>query len=239
MWRLTYPISYEHVNSVTLSFPLSPVLTFLTILLPLLAAANAFALPYLTRSSMHTPKSLLNPTHPAIPQVLQGILTTVLATLYATYIVPGDAQTCELSTLWQRLFRGKNDQAIRAVQDTFECCGFRSVKDMAWPFPPAAVPCTTRFDRDLACHGPWTSALQRNSGVQFGVVVVVGLLQVRQSFLTRLHCMSAKLCPDHKHHTHEAKFREVPSLLLARSVRAWVAQRQLRILVFSTIAYWT
>ncbi|KAK7748101.1 hypothetical protein SLS53_001353 [Cytospora paraplurivora] len=170
---------YEHIHSVTLSLPLSPVLTFLTILLPVFAAANAFALPYLTRKFSHPPRSLLNPTHPAITQILQGILTTVFATIYASHIVPGASRDCELSTLWQRLFRSKNAQSIRAIQDALECCGFRSVKDMAWPFPPATVPCETRFDRTLACHGPWTVALQRSSGVQLGVMVAVGLLQVR------------------------------------------------------------
>ncbi|ROW06389.1 hypothetical protein VMCG_04283 [Cytospora schulzeri] len=130
---------YEHINSVTLSLPLSPVLTFLTILLPVVAAANAITLPYLTRKSLNSAKSLLNPTHPAVIQILQGIITTVFGTLYATYIVPGDSRVCELSTLWQRLFRGKNDKTIRAIQDAFECCGFRSIKDMAWPFPPTDI----------------------------------------------------------------------------------------------------
>ncbi|KUI60662.1 hypothetical protein VP1G_07884 [Cytospora mali] len=176
---------YEHINTVTLSLPLSPVLTFLTILLPVFAAVNAFALPYLTRKSSHPPKSLLNPTHPAVIQVLQGILTTVFATLYATHIAPGESGTCELSTIWQRLFRGKDVKSIRAIQDAFECCGFRSVKDMAWPFPPADVPCTVRFDRSVSCQGPWTSALQRNAGVEFGVVIAVGLLQIVSCVLAR------------------------------------------------------
>lgn len=89
-------------------------------------------------------------------------------------------RACELSTLWQRLFRGKDAKTIRAIQDALECCGFRSVKDMAWPFPPADVAtCATRFDRSLPCQGPWAGALQRSAGVEFGIVVAVGLIQVR------------------------------------------------------------
>lgn len=176
---------YEHINAVTLSLPLSPVLTFLTILLPAFAAANVFALPYLTRRSTNPPKSLLNPIHPAVIQVFQGIFTTVIATLYATYIVPGESQGCELSTLWQRLFRGKDGKTVKAIQDAFECCGFRSVKDMAWPFPPTDVTCATRFDRSLPCQGPWTRALQKNAGVEFGVVIAVGLLQIVSCILAR------------------------------------------------------
>lgn len=171
--------SYEHTNSVTLSLPLSPVLTFLTILVPLLAAANATALPYLLREKARSPGRLLvRLAHPAITQGLQGILLVVLATLYTTYVVPGATRDCGLSNIWGRLFRAKDAQSVRAIQDAFECCGFRSVKDMAWPFPPVDIACAQRFDRVLPCRGPWTGALQRSGGVELGVVVVVAILQV-------------------------------------------------------------
>lgn len=116
--------------------------------------------------------------NPAALQILQGILTTVLATLYALDLVPSATVGCELSTRWQHLFRTKDAQAIRAIQEALQCCGFRTVKDMAWPFPPTDVQCPARFDRALACQGPWTAALQRNAGINFGVVLAVGVLQV-------------------------------------------------------------
>ncbi|POS75120.1 tetraspanin [Diaporthe helianthi] len=170
---------YEHTNSVTLSLPLSPVLTFLTILLPLLAAANATALPYLLREKVRSPhRLLLKLANPAVTQGLQGILIVAIATLYTTYMVPGAARDCGLSTIWQRLFRAKDAQSVNAIQDAFECCGFRSVRDMAWPFPPVDVTCAQRFDRALSCQGPWTSALQRSAGVELGVVVIVAVLQI-------------------------------------------------------------
>lgn len=155
------------------------MLTFLTILLPLCAAANATALPYLLREKARSPGRLLvRLAHPAVTQGLQGILTVVLATLYTTYIVPGAARDCGLSGIWERLFRAKDAQSVKAIQDAFECCGFRSVKDMAWPFPPVDVACAQRFDRALPCRGPWTGALQGSAGVELGVVVVVAALQV-------------------------------------------------------------
>ncbi|KAG6359999.1 hypothetical protein INS49_011055 [Diaporthe citri] len=170
---------YEHTNSVTLSLPLSPVLTFLTILLPLIAAANATALPYLLREKARSPRRLLvKLAHPAVSQGLQGIITVVLATLYTTYIVPGATRDCGLSSVWEHLFRTKDAQSVKAIQDAFECCGFRSVKDMAWPFTPVDIACAQRFDRTLPCRGPWTSALQRSAGVEFGVIIIVAILQI-------------------------------------------------------------
>lgn len=109
---------------------------------------------------------------------LQGILTTVLATLYSLDLVPSATRDCELSTRWQQLFRTKDEPAIRAIQDALQCCGFRSARDMAWPFPPTGVQCSARFDRAMACQGPWTAALERNAGLNFGVVLAVGVLQV-------------------------------------------------------------
>lgn len=181
--------SYEHVNSLTLSLPLSPALTFLTILLPLLAAGNTFALPALVRSSNNSSSTNTHRRvslamvlqrllfHPMALQFLQALVTTILATLYASDLVSSN-DDCALATRWLRLFRTKDDQAIRAIQDAFQCCGFRSVHDMAWPFPPTAVECAVRFERALACRAPWTEALRRGAGVQFGVVLAVGLLQV-------------------------------------------------------------
>lgn len=187
--------SYEHVTSVTLSLPLAPALTFLTIFLPLLAAANIFALPQLTRRTKRGPSRspnnssssssnttfLLHLVSPTALQVLQALATTVLATLYATHLAPSESRECELATRWQHLFRAKDVRAVRTVQDALQCCGFRSVRDMAWPFPPTDVPCAARFDRALACRGPWGEALRRGAGVELGVVLAVGVLQVSRN----------------------------------------------------------
>lgn len=181
--------SYEHVNSATLSLPIAPALTILTILLPLLAAANLLSLPRLlsparkpSRAPAPSTRLLFHHGLPITLQVLQGIATTVLATLYAAHhLGAGDTRDCELATRWLRLFRAKDERAVRAVQDALQCCGFRSVRDMAWPFPPAAggaQQCAVRFDRALACRGPWAAALRGAAGADLGVVLGVGVLQV-------------------------------------------------------------
>lgn len=169
---------YEHVTSVTLSLPLTPALTFLTILLPLLAAGNILTVPYLVRRA-HASNVLFKLISPIVLQVLQGIFTTILATLYFTDVIPSATRECELSTRWEHLFRTKDAWSVRAIQEAFHCCGFRTVKHMAWPFPPTEVQCAERFDWTLACQGPWTGSLQRTAGANFGVVLAVGLLQVR------------------------------------------------------------
>lgn len=131
-----------------------------------------------TNKSSQNSSSILKYIHPSILQILQGILTTALATLYATDLAPSDTRSCELSTRWQRLFRAKDADTIRTIQDALQCCGFRTVKDMAWPFEPKDVQCRVRFDRGLACQGPWTAALQRVAGVELGLVLAVAVLQV-------------------------------------------------------------
>lgn len=170
--------SYEHVSSFALSLPLSPALTFVSILLPLLAGANLLSLPYLTNKTSRQSNAIIKYFNPVVLQSLQGIFTTILATLYSSHILPSDSRECELSTRWQHLFRAKDERAIRAIQEAFQCCGFRTVKDMAWPFPPTNVQCPARFDRSLACQVPWTSALQRSAGVNFGIVAAVAVMQV-------------------------------------------------------------
>lgn len=175
---------------------MSPALTIFAILLPLVAAANALLVPIMTQrnpppssssTSLSVPRRrslaslLFTPRTVQILQLLQGILTTVLATLFFQDMVPSEVRDCALSGHWQHLFRDKDAAAIKSIQDALNCCGFRSVKDMAWPFPPAEVRCAARFERDLACQQPWTQALRRSAGGDFGVVLVVGLLQARPS----------------------------------------------------------
>ncbi|KAG5939915.1 hypothetical protein E4U59_002783 [Claviceps monticola] len=173
---------YQHINSATLSLPISPSMTIPTILLPLLALANALAYLRLSRS----PKR-----HHALVartlQAVQALFTTVLATLLFSNIVPSSAvRTCLLSTIWQRMFRSHDADAIRRIQDEFNCCGFNTVYDRAWPFPDhkSAGRCAETYGRTLACVQPWTRTLQRNAGLEFGIVVAVGLFQIAMWLLS-------------------------------------------------------
>ncbi|KND87094.1 hypothetical protein TOPH_08278 [Tolypocladium ophioglossoides CBS 100239] len=191
MWLLIYPLLalllfgvalYEHVNAATLSIPISPALTIITMVLPLLAATNAIFYPRLRRwASSTAPRRVLAMTL----QALQAIVTTVMATLFFSMIVPSAARTCLLSTTWQRLFSTHDADSIRRIQDAFACCGFNTVRDRAWPFPSQQTSrqCTETYGRHTACAGPWQAALQRNVGLEFGVVLAVALLQLASLFL--------------------------------------------------------
>lgn len=169
--------SYEHLNSATLSLPISPALTIVTVILPFLAAINAIFYPRLRRwASSTAPRRVL-----AIAlQALQAILVTALATLFMSDMLPSAARTCLLSTTWQRLFSAHDADSIRRIQDAFACCGFNTVRDRAWPFPSQQTSreCTETYGRSTACAGPWQLALRRSAGLELGVVLAVALLQV-------------------------------------------------------------
>lgn len=83
------------------------------------------------------------------------------------------------------MWRAHDAEAIRRIQDAFNCCGLNSVKDRAWPFPRGGAPavdCAAQWGRTTPCVGPWTAALRQSSGADFAVVAGVGLLQVSSSF---------------------------------------------------------
>lgn len=81
-----------------------------------------------------------------------------------------------------RMFRAHNAGAIRRVQDALECCGLNSIKDRAYPFGKIGPSsCAETYGRSRSCRGPWMAAMQTNAGVDFGVVIAVGLLQVCSS----------------------------------------------------------
>ncbi|KAF5525643.1 hypothetical protein CGCA056_v002685 [Colletotrichum aenigma] len=174
-----------HVSSSRLSLPTAPFLSFLPIILPIIGAVNAFYRPRLlfnASQSLARTEQLL----PTILQSLQGVLTTAIAVLFLQSSLPGATLNCGLSTTWQHEFAGKDESAIRRIQDSLDCCGLNSVKDRAWPFR-ADVQCAQRYGRDTPCMGPWREATIRNSSIDLGIVLVVGVLQI----LTMLYTQSA------------------------------------------------
>lgn len=74
------------------------------------------------------------------------------------------------------------------MQDALACCGLRSTRDMAWPFPrgrtpgeggaPGPATCQVQFGRTRSCLAPWENALQQVLGVEVVVVLCVGVVQV-------------------------------------------------------------
>ncbi|TFA99304.1 hypothetical protein CCMA1212_008930 [Trichoderma ghanense] len=172
-----------HFHSAHLSLPLSPAITILTVLLPILSLLNSYIYPALLHSAHHSS----NPLHrlsPTILQTLQGLLTTVLATLLFEDVLPSTTVECLLDNRWMRMFRAHDGESIRLIQDTLNCCGLNSVKDMAYPFrkPDQQYSvCAKMFGRSQACRGPWRAALRSSAGADFGVVVaILSLLMTRE-----------------------------------------------------------
>ncbi|KAK1996508.1 tetraspanin [Colletotrichum falcatum] len=174
-----------HVSSTRLALPISPFLSFLPILLPILAAINAFYYPRLLFNARHS-MARAEQLFPTIIQALQGILTTAVAVLFLQSSIPDDILNCALSTHWQRMFAAKDAFSIRRIQDNLDCCGLNSVKDRAWPFT-GPIQCAHRFGRDTPCIGPWRDATLTNSAIDLSIVLAVGVLQV----LTLLFMQSA------------------------------------------------
>ncbi|PHH72866.1 hypothetical protein CDD80_4207 [Ophiocordyceps camponoti-rufipedis] len=165
---------YEHVNSVALSLPIRSSLTIITIILPLLAALNAIFYQRLLRTASAAAQRRTLPRVLTL-QALQAILITVLATLFFSKMIPSSDGTCLLSNIWQDFFSDHDVDSIRRIQDGLNCCGFNTVQDRPWPFPDhqTARECADTYRRDVACVRPWQSALQRNSGVEFGIASLI------------------------------------------------------------------
>ncbi|KAH6848164.1 hypothetical protein B0I37DRAFT_432280 [Chaetomium sp. MPI-CAGE-AT-0009] len=124
---------------------------------------------------------------PALTQLAQLLLTTVLTTLYTSTLATPTTTDCLLDQRWRTFWTSHDARAIRTIQDALGCCGFRSTRDKAWPFPPDAKPdtCQLRFDRHEHCLPGWEAALKRAVGGELGVVLAVGALQVLGLVLAR------------------------------------------------------
>jgi hypothetical protein len=80
------------------------------------------------------------------------------------------------------MYQAKEGECIRRIQDAFSCCGFMSVKDMAFPLPDArhgADACVVRYERETACFEPWRQEERRVAVMLLVVPVAVFLWKVR------------------------------------------------------------
>ncbi|KAI0846646.1 hypothetical protein F5Y00DRAFT_271924 [Daldinia vernicosa] len=168
---------YVQVTSSNLFLPISTGTTVLTIILPFIAAANIFYTPLLRRLFQQRVAS--SPTLlrflPVTPPVLQAILTVVLATLAAEGFSSGQVIECSLERNWQRLWSAHDNRAIQRIQDTFDCCGLRSLVDRSAPNGRCRE---LHDDRSDSCLVPWRATMERSAGLEFGVAVAVGIVQL-------------------------------------------------------------
>ncbi|KAI9833202.1 MAG: hypothetical protein M1819_003825 [Sarea resinae] len=171
-----------------------PIIRLLSLPIPQVFAVFTVILPLITGLSLQTASRLLlrdarrRGPQQARPTLLclgifavQLIYETVIATLSLTYMVPG----CALEAQWSHLYRSKDGDAIRRIQDRFQCCGFNTRVDRAWPFPHGRPgdgfgpnQCERMYEgRNRACGGPWRQAEQTHAGLFFLVAAVVFLVK--------------------------------------------------------------
>ncbi|KAE8147404.1 hypothetical protein BDV25DRAFT_160432 [Aspergillus avenaceus] len=163
----------------TLSLILSAIAWSRTTTFAPLTALATF-LPILGPALLYIPHHL-NPTAlktrilASALRYLLTILPTSLATLAFTYLFSSGLFTCHLNERWQAYFHAKDSRSIRAIQDSLHCCGFRSVRDRAWPFKDATHgddTCQRQIGYERACLQP---LMGRERGVA-GMVAVGALL---------------------------------------------------------------
>lgn len=117
----------------------------------------------------------------------QLVYETAVVTLALTYILPPNSLNCGLNEKWQQLFVSRDERAIRDIQDTFQCCGFRTVKDRAWPFTTgSASPCAATLGRTRSCAGEWRKAEQITAGLFLLVGLVVFVIKVWLGILSHI-----------------------------------------------------
>ncbi|KAL1297922.1 hypothetical protein AAFC00_006436 [Neodothiora populina] len=177
-----YALHQSHHYAV----PISSTLTSLTLALPLLAGLSLETSTALARS-LSTSKKFRHRHASNIPAVLLpstltvlGLLmyTTVVATLAGTHISPVGGLSCALREKWQSLFRDKNGNQLRQIQDGLECCGFRTVRDMPFPFPAAGRgvgvdECTRLWPERLhrSCEAGWRGVERTSAGCILAVAI--------------------------------------------------------------------
>ncbi|KFY34110.1 hypothetical protein V494_07051 [Pseudogymnoascus sp. VKM F-4513 (FW-928)] len=170
---LTALAGYAYTQIRLLSLPIPITLPLLITLLPVITTLTT---TYLTR--------LLRPSNLPTFTTLLTLLTTLetaLATWALTYLPGG----CGLEERWSQLYRAKDADAIRRIQDRWSCCGFNSVVDRAWPFPRGGSDnhkgpeqCRETFGREIACGRAWGVEEKRMAGVLVGVAVAVFAVKI-------------------------------------------------------------
>ncbi|KKK18718.1 hypothetical protein P175DRAFT_0504954 [Aspergillus ochraceoroseus IBT 24754] len=107
-----------------------------------------------------------------------------MATVALAYLFPENTLACHLESQWQSFFQSKNSPVIRTIQDRFQCCGFRSIHDRAWPFKDrdhGDNACELQLGYQRSCLGPWREQQQRVSWMVF--VAAIAMLAVKVGFV--------------------------------------------------------
>ncbi|KAK5175065.1 uncharacterized protein LTR77_000202 [Saxophila tyrrhenica] len=150
--------AYALRSSHTYSLPIPDVISALAIALPPLAGI-ALEIVLAINEGLAAKGQLQTSRIFQIVIAFFLVYESVLATLAGTHISPPGSLDCALRETWEKLFRKKDAACVRRIQDAFQCCGYASVKDMAWPFVDAghdANACVVRYEeRGRSCADPW------------------------------------------------------------------------------------
>ncbi|KAH7386259.1 hypothetical protein BKA64DRAFT_711489 [Cadophora sp. MPI-SDFR-AT-0126] len=172
---LTGIAGYAYTQIRALSLPIPKALALLTVVLPLITGISAQGTYGLVRRANNEPYQLTIPLIAVIG--FQLIYETVIATLALTHMIPPSALNCELGTRWQMLWRMKDANAVRTIQDALNCCGFNTVLDRSWPFEDPTA-CSKTFNRNQPCVRPWRRSEQNMAGLLLLVAVIVFIIKV-------------------------------------------------------------
>jgi len=176
---LTAIAGYAFTQIRSLSLPIPQALALLTVVLPLITGISAQGTYGLIRRSANNEAYQL--TIPLIAVIgFQLIYETIIATLALTHMIPPDALLCGLHSKWQQFWSAHDrsaEESIRAIQDAFNCCGFKTIHDRSFPFTEPAS-CAKTFGRTQPCAGPWRRAEQINAGLLLLVAVSVFIIKV-------------------------------------------------------------
>lgn len=168
---------YTYSQIRYLSLPIPQALALFTVVLPLITGFSTQGVTALIHRSSKNEQSQL--TLPLMAVIgFQLMYETVVATLALTHLLPPDSLICGLDTRWQKLYGLKDKDAVRAIQDAFKCCGFRTPVDRAFPWGNPSQ-CPKDFGYQGSCLGPWRQAEQKYAGLLLLVAVVVFVLKVR------------------------------------------------------------
>lgn len=174
---LTAIAGYAYSRILFLSLPIPKALALFTVVLPLITGISTQgAYGLIQRPSKKENYRLMIPLITIIG--FQLIYETIVATLALTYIVPPSTLKCGLNERWGYLSGQKNVNAVRAIQDTFNCCGLNTIYDRAYPFSSNnRSTCAEVFNRNKSCFGDWRKAEQTNAGLLLLVALVVFIIK--------------------------------------------------------------
>jgi hypothetical protein len=164
---------------------LPKALSIITLFFPVLAPA---LVPLVTRYFQARQNGV---NLPAVLAYLVSVVPVILLALSSMFGFRTSLFRCGLEGRWQHLFQIKDDQAIRAIQDTLRCCGLNSVRDRAWPFPSNTVDagtCERTQGWNVRCLDPW----ERQESTAAGMVGLANLSS--WALVVRLHTTPWRDC---------------------------------------------